>query len=223
MDMDKDYDVQDLEAKAGSMLAAPGDVEEIPVALEKLPMRSRKSSESEKKIPPLDPAVIASLPAAAILNEQARLRDLFAKGKRAGKLDAAEVIDAMDEITLTPDQVDQIYDSLEQLGVTLGASDLPDADADEEEPSMEAIAATEEEELIDPNELVDSFSIDDPVRMYLKEIGKVALLSADDERELASDMSAGVAAQQKLAEGGELSGEERAALKAAAAKGEASK
>ena len=58
--------------------------------------------------------------------------------------------------------------------------------------------AAEEEELVDPNELVDSFSTDDPVRMYLKEIGKVPLLSAEGEVELASTISAGNKAKATL-------------------------
>ena len=224
--IDKDFDTQDLEAQADSILAAAGEVEEIPMAIEKLPMKSKKS-ENEKKAPPLEESVIASLPAAAVLNEHEKLRDMFAKAKRSGRLDGSELLETLDEFTLSPDQIDQIYDSLEQLGIDISSSDLSDVDGDDDEPPMEAIAEIEEEELIDPNELVDSFSIDDPVRMYLKEIGKVSLLSADEEVTLASDMTAGLEAQQRLDRaketGEELSEDERAKLRADIQRGEASK
>ena len=223
-EMEKDFDTQDLEAQADSILAGLGEVEEIPVELGKMP--SRKKAEPEKKAPPLEEALIASLPAAALLGEHEKLRDLFASAKRAGKLDSSELLELLDEFTLAPDQVEHVYESLEQLGVEVSNSDLPDDEADDE-PPMEAIAEIEEEELIDPNELVDSFSIDDPVRMYLKEIGKVALLSADEEIALASEMTIGMEAQQKLtladSGGAALSAAERGELEAASAKGEASK
>ena len=225
-EMEKDFDTQDLEAQADSILAGLGEVEEIPVAIGKAP--TKKKAEPEKKAPPLEEAVIASLPAAALLGEHEKLRDLFARAKRSGKLDSAELLERLDELTLSPDQVEHVYESLEQLGVDVSGSDLPDDDDEaDDEPPIEAIAEIEEEELIDPNELVDSFSIDDPVRMYLKEIGKVALLSADEEIALASKMTEGMEAQRKLdqadAGGLSLSEAERGELEAIVAKGEASK
>ena len=126
----------------------------------------------------LDEKTIASLPAAALLNGNEKLRDLFTKGKKKGKLDAGELSDVLDELDLESEQMDSIYDSLEQLGIEVGSedflADLPDEDG---EPAMDEIAEIEEEELVDPNTLVVSFNIDDPVRMYLKEIGQVKLLT----------------------------------------------
>ena len=150
---------------------------------------------------PLDDKLIASLPAAAIIQSSEKLRDLLAKGRKKGKLESAELLEVLDDMDLDSDQMDHIYDSLETLNIEVGNDEdlLPDL-PDDAEPPIEEIAEIEEEELVDPNTLVDSFSIDDPVRMYLKEIGKVPLLSPDEEVELAQQMSDGNEAERKLQE-----------------------
>ncbi len=152
-----------------------------------------------KKRGKLDEKTIAALPAAALITTHEKLRDLFVKGKRKGKLESLELSEVLDEMDLDTESMDRIYDSLEQLGIEVATEELLVDLHDDGEPALSEIAEIEEEELVDPNTLVDSFNIDDPVRMYLKEIGKVSLLSADEEIELATTMSAGNEAKERLA------------------------
>ncbi|MCL2827737.1 MAG: RNA polymerase sigma factor RpoD [Oscillospiraceae bacterium] len=125
-------------------------------------------------------------------NEE-KLRELIEKGKKTGKLSSKEMMDVLEEISLGPDQLDKFYDTLENLGIETTGEDYLVALEDEASPDVEEIKELElaEEEIVDPETLVDTFSTDDPVRMYLKEIGKVALLTADEEIELATRMSEG--------------------------------
>ena len=196
--MDKELTIQDLEAQADALLAAADEMEEL------LPADTGKSKRKEdeapeKKAPPLDEKVLAGLPAAEQLQKSEKLRDLFAKGKQKGKLDSDEITEVLDELDLDDDGRERVYNSLDALGVDYISGVIEPDDLDE--PPLEAIAEIEEEELVDPNDLVDSFSIDDPVRMYLKEIGKVPLLSPDEEIDLAQKMAEGnETAKQKLAE-----------------------
>ena len=129
-----------------------------------------------------------------------KLLELVDTGSKKGRLSSSEMMEVLESITLETEQLDKVYDVLENLGVdTTGDDFVPELD-DEVLPSTDDLEDLPEEEIVDPNTLVDSFAIDDPVRMYLKEIGKVDLLTPEQEVDLAQRMGAGAAAKEQLAE-----------------------
>ena len=156
-----------------------------------------------------------------------KLLELIDTGYKKGKLSSGEMMETLDSISLESDQMDKVYDVLENLGIDTAGDDFPPELEDDILPPVAELEEIPEEEIVDPNTLVDSFAIDDPVRMYLKEIGKVDLLTPEREVELAQAMGAGAAAKEQLAEleksGGEIPEETLKELKKAIKGGERAK
>ncbi|MBP1918095.1 RNA polymerase sigma factor RpoD [Youngiibacter multivorans] len=113
------------------------------------------------------------------------VRRLIERGRKSGTLTEKEVLDELQEIDLNPEQIDKIYETLEGFSIEI-MGDISDADAEETEVDLT---------------VPEGIAIDDPVRMYLKEIGKVPLLSSEQEVELAKRIEQGdEQAKKQLAE-----------------------
>ena len=122
-----------------------------------------------------------------------KLQQLLERAKKEKKIRSKDLIDTLDAIDADERQTDMIYDALEAAGVDIDVSDVVEmlAKPDDMLPSQEDLELVEEEKLVDTAELSENMSVNDPVRMYLKEIGKIPLLSADEETELAKKMTEG--------------------------------
>ena len=117
------------------------------------------------------------------------LKDLLESGKNKGRLTTKEISEALEELDYDVEQVDKLYDTFESYNIEIVDDDTSESVTPASNEDLESVLYTE------------GISIDDPVKVYLKEIGRVPLLSAEEEVELAIKMAEGdVSAKKRLSE-----------------------
>ncbi|MEF2794963.1 MAG: sigma-70 family RNA polymerase sigma factor, partial [Hydrogeniiclostridium sp.] len=125
------------------------------------------------------------------------IRELIEQGKAKGQLSTNEILDAIGELDFEPEQLEKFYDTLESQGVEIVESSLDDTPLDD----VGFLTQDEDGEDLENALNTDGIAIDDPVKVYLKEIGRVPLLTPEEEVDLAIRISSGdEAAKKRLSE-----------------------
>ena len=133
-------------------------------------------------------------PAKPLEDVQAALQELIAQGRKEGMIRADHLNAQLEKLDLTPEKIEEIYDRFEAMNIQILGPELDldlgdDLDLDLDDGID--LSGLDDEDLVDPVDLAAEYNLDDPVRMYLKEIGQVKLLSADEEIELAKKVAEG--------------------------------
>ena len=134
------------------------------------------------------------------------IQGLIAQGRKDGMIRASDLNAQLEKLDLSPEKIEEIYDRFEAMNIHIIAEELDPDLGDDLDLGMGLdgdidLSGVEDEDLVDPVDLAAEYNLDDPVRMYLKEIGQVKLLSAEEEVELAKRVSEGdQEAKNKLTE-----------------------